>query len=70
MDQSEAKRVIHALEEFAAVGRGDVKSLKGAMKRRYRLRIGKWRAFFSLAEPDIVVVLDVDNRAKLIDWKF
>jgi hypothetical protein len=44
MDRSDAKRIIHALEAFAVDGRGDVKALKGALKGRYRLRIGKWRA--------------------------
>ena len=49
---------------FAADGRGDVKALKGAMKGRYRLRVGKWRVFFSLAQPDHVVVIDIDNRGQ------
>jgi hypothetical protein len=41
MDRSDATRILHALEGFAADGRGDVKALKGALKGRYRLRIGK-----------------------------
>jgi len=64
MDRSDATRIIHALEAFAADGRGDVKALKGALKGRYRLRIGKWRAFFSLDQPGNVVVSDVDNRGQ------
>jgi hypothetical protein len=36
MDRSDAKRIIHALEAFAADGRGDVKALKGALKGRCR----------------------------------
>jgi mRNA interferase RelE/StbE len=64
MDRSEAKRIIDALEAFAAAGRGDVKALKGALKGRYRLRIGKWRVFFSLDQPGNVVVTDVDNRGQ------
>jgi hypothetical protein len=44
--------VAHALAcVFAATGRGDVKALKGALKGRYRLRVGKWRTFFSLDQP-------------------
>ena len=62
MDRSGAKRFIHALEAFATDGRGDVKALKGVLKGRYRLRVGKWRAFFSLDQPGNVVVTDVDNR--------
>jgi mRNA-degrading endonuclease RelE of RelBE toxin-antitoxin system len=59
MDRSDATRMIHALEAFAADRRGDVKPLKGALKGRYRLCIGKWRAFFSLDQPGTVVVTDV-----------
>ena len=64
MDRSDAERVIRALEGFAAAGRGDVKALKGALKGRYRLRVGKWRVFFSLVQPGNVVVTDVDNRGQ------
>ena len=41
MDHSDAGRIISALERFAAAGLGDVKALKGALKGRYRLRVGK-----------------------------
>lgn len=64
MDRSDARRIVHALEAFAADGRGDVKALKGALKGRYRLRVGKWRAFFSLDQPGSIVVADVDNRGQ------
>jgi mRNA-degrading endonuclease RelE of RelBE toxin-antitoxin system len=64
MDRSDAERVIHALEVFAATGRGDAKALKGALKGRYRLRVGKWRAFFNLDQPGSVVVIDIDNRGQ------
>ncbi|MBI3679519.1 MAG: hypothetical protein HY235_03900 [Acidobacteria bacterium] len=65
MDRSDATRIIHALEVFAAHGRGDIKALKGALKGPYRLRVGKWRAFFSLDQPGNVVVTDVDNRGQV-----
>ena len=64
MDRSEAKRIVHAMEAFAAAGLGDVKALRGALKGRYRLRVGKWRIFFSLDQPGSVVVTDVDNRGQ------
>jgi hypothetical protein len=32
MDPSGARRIVHALEAFAADGRGDVKALKSALK--------------------------------------
>jgi mRNA-degrading endonuclease RelE of RelBE toxin-antitoxin system len=64
MDRSDAERIIHALELFSATGHGDVKALKGALKGRYRLRVGKWRAFFSLDQPGTVAVSDIDNRGQ------
>jgi mRNA interferase RelE/StbE len=64
MDPSEVRRIVRALETFAATGRGDIKSLKGALKGRYRLRVGKWRVFFRLDPPDCVVVIDLDNRGQ------
>jgi mRNA-degrading endonuclease RelE of RelBE toxin-antitoxin system len=64
MDRSEAERVIRAMEGFAAAGLGDVKALKGALRGRYRLRVGKWRIFLGLEQPGNVVVIDVDNRGQ------
>ena len=64
MDRSEAERVIRAMEGFAAAGLGDVKALKCALRGRYRLRVGKWRIFFSLEQSGNVVVIDVDNRGQ------
>ena len=49
--RTDAQRIIRALEGFAATGLGDVKALKGALKGRYRLRVGKWRSFFSSISP-------------------
>ena len=64
MDRSDAERITHALEVFAATGHGDVKALKGALKGRYRLRVGKWRAFFTLDQHGSIVVSDIDNRGQ------
>ena len=64
MDRSEAERILRALEGFATVGVGDVKALKGPLKGRYRLRVGKWRIFFSLDQPGKVLVTNVDNRGQ------
>ena len=64
MDRTDAERIIRALEGFAAAGLGDVKALKGALKGRYRLRVGKWRIFFSLDQPGSIVVTDIDNRGQ------
>jgi mRNA interferase RelE/StbE len=64
MDRSDAERILHALELFAATGHGDIKALKGALKGRYRLRVGKWRAFFGLDQPSTIVVSNIDNRGQ------
>ena len=41
MNRADVERIIRALEGFATAGLGDVKALKGALKGRYRLRVGK-----------------------------
>ena len=64
MDWSDAGRIVRALESLAATGLGDVKALKGALKGRYRLRVGKWRVFFILDQPGSIIVTDVDNRGQ------
>jgi mRNA-degrading endonuclease RelE of RelBE toxin-antitoxin system len=64
MQRSDAARIVRALEQFASTGSGDVKALKGALRGRYRLRVGKWRVFFALEQPATVVVIDVDNRGQ------
>jgi mRNA-degrading endonuclease RelE of RelBE toxin-antitoxin system len=51
VDRSDAERIIHSPEVLAAAGHGDVKALKDALKGRYRLRVGKWRVFFSFDQP-------------------
>ena len=64
LDRGEAARILRSLENFAATGRGDVKALKGALKGRYRLRVGKWRVFFTFDPPAHVTGIDVDNRGE------
>ena len=64
MDRSDGQRIVLALEAFAATGRGDVQALKGALKGRYRLRVGKWRVFLGLDQPGNIIVSDIDNRGQ------
>ena len=64
MDWSDAGRIVRSLESLAVTGLGDVKALKGALKGRYRLRVGKWRVFFILDQPGGIIVTDVDNRGQ------
>jgi mRNA-degrading endonuclease RelE of RelBE toxin-antitoxin system len=37
---------------------------RGALKGRYRLRVGKWRIFFVMDQPGNIVVTNVDNRGQ------
>ncbi len=64
LDHPDAGRIVRALEVLAASGRGDVKALKGPLKGRYRLRVGKWRIFFSLAQAGAITVVDIDSRGQ------
>lgn len=64
MERSDAERIVRALEAFAATGYGDIKALKGTLKGRYRLRVGKWRVFLGLDQSGSVVVIDIDNRGQ------
>jgi putative component of toxin-antitoxin plasmid stabilization module len=51
------------LVRYALTGHGDVKSLRDR-PGELRLRVGKWRVFFSLEPPDLVRVLGIDNRGE------
>jgi len=64
MDRTDTERVVRALEVFAATGHGDVKALKGALKGRHRLRVGKWRVFFRFDPPGTILVIDLDTRGQ------
>src|SRR5258708_2998674 len=61
VDEETIARILAAETEQ---GGGEVKGLKGALKGRHRLGVGKWRIFFSLDQPSSVVVTDVDNRGQ------
>ena len=52
-----------ALERYAESGHGDVKRLKGR-EGQHCLRVGKWRVFFVLNAPDLIVVIGIDNRGE------
>ena len=63
LDRVVQARIDAALVRFAATGRGDVKFLKDR-PGEMRLRVGKWRVFFCLIEPDLIRILGVDNRGE------
>jgi mRNA interferase RelE/StbE len=63
LDRIVQARIDAALVRFATTGRDDVKSLQGR-PGELRLRVGKWRVFFSLDTPDLIRVLGIDNRGE------
>ena len=63
LDRVVQARIDAALVRFAATGHGDVKSLKDR-PGELRLRVGKWRVFFSLEPPDLIRILGIDNRGE------
>ena len=63
LDRIVQARIDAALVRYASTGHGDVKSLKDR-PGEMRLRVGKWRIFFSPDPPDIIRVLGIDNRGE------
>jgi mRNA interferase RelE/StbE len=63
LDRVVQARIDAAIVRYAVTGHGDVKSLKDRAGE-FRLRVGKWRIFFSLEPPDVVRVLGIDNRGE------
>ena len=53
MQKQDALRLLNALKEYEASGRGDVKSLQG--RNGYRLRVGNMRAIFEIVNGMIVL---------------
>jgi mRNA-degrading endonuclease RelE of RelBE toxin-antitoxin system len=56
-------RIGAARLRYAVTGYGDVKSLKDR-PGIFRLRVSKWRIFFHLEPPDMIVVISIDNRGE------
>jgi len=66
LDRVVQARIDAALVRFAATGHGDVKSLKDR-PGELRLRVGKWRVFFSLEPPDLIPSSALTTGVKLTD---
>jgi mRNA-degrading endonuclease RelE of RelBE toxin-antitoxin system len=49
LDRPTAMRIFAGLLRFARTGRGNVKELQGDLAGRFRLRVGDYRVFLSLA---------------------
>jgi hypothetical protein len=56
-------RIDAALSRYATTGHGDVQPLRDR-RGEWRLRVGKWRVFFSLDPPDLIRVIGIDNRGE------
>jgi len=63
LDRVVQLRIDAALTRYATTGHGDVKALRDR-SGEFRLRVGKWRIFFTLDPPDLVRVLGIDNRGE------
>jgi mRNA-degrading endonuclease RelE of RelBE toxin-antitoxin system len=63
LDSETQRRILSALERFAATGDGDVRPLRGEFAGSYRLRVGKWRVFVRL-EGTAIVAYRIDNRGE------
>ena len=63
LDRVVQLRIDAVLTRYATTGHGDVKALKGR-NGEFRFRVGKWRIFFMLEPPDVLLVLGIDNRGE------
>src|SRR5262249_44549453 len=63
LDRTTAMRILLTLTQYGKTGAGDVKALtdRGGL---YRLRVGKWRVFFDLDDPDEIRIHGIDNRGE------
>lgn len=63
LDEETATRIETAVDIYAETGRGDVKKLKGQYFGQYRLRVGKWRVYFT-RELDLLTMVGIDDRGQ------
>ena len=63
LDRDTAMRILLALTRYSKGGEGDVKMLTDR-EGLYRLRVGKWRVFFTLDAPDSIRIHGIDNRGQ------
>jgi mRNA-degrading endonuclease RelE of RelBE toxin-antitoxin system len=60
IDREQALDILHALTDYAANGKGQIKKLKGSGD--LRLRVGDYRVRFEVAEEDTYRILGVRHR--------
>jgi len=63
LESSLQRRILEALARYAQRAQGDVKRVQGR-PGEYRLRVGKWRVFFHLDDPEVLAVFRIDNRGQ------
>lgn len=63
LDPADQDRIDAALVRLVETRRGDVKKLRGCVGE-YRLRVGKWRAFFRFRNSGVIEVFRIDNRGE------
>jgi mRNA interferase RelE/StbE len=63
LDDETATRIETAVDAYAETGRGDVKKLKGQYLGQYRLRVGKWRVYFT-RDHDLLILIGIDDRGQ------
>lgn len=64
LSEQDGRRILNALVRYAEKGEGDLRQLQGFSPPLFRLRIGPWRAILCLEDPDLVLVVSVDNRGE------
>jgi mRNA interferase RelE/StbE len=59
------RRIVTALENYAATGNGDIKRLTGYNPPQYRLRMGEWRVRFIVDwEARVLYVQGIQPRGR------
>jgi mRNA interferase RelE/StbE len=65
LDPPMNRRIVAALESYAATGHGDIKRLTGYNPPQYRLRVGEWRVRFTVDwEARVLYVLSIQPRGR------
>jgi mRNA interferase RelE/StbE len=65
LDPPVSRRIVAALERYAATGHGDTVRLTDVEPTQYRLRVGEWRVRFTVdREARALYILSVQPRGR------
>jgi len=67
LDRGEQKKVLKALEKLARAEEHNHLPLRGALHAYYKLRVGDYRAVYTIAEGELVFCT-VQHRSVVYDW--